>query len=227
VTARQVSAPNALGRRTGGEFDLRSGLVAGGAHRQPAPPAGSTRGGQPRHRDGNRARRGPSGGLSWYLRRPPRSSRERRRGRAPASHRGQTRRTASAFRPDSGRTSAQSTCGWRRSHERDRTGPHRVWLVSGSRLGPHRPAVARRPGRSSRSTRRPRIPSVPASRPVPPHTCTIPCRPQPRSSTARRNSFVRGCSGSLNSRAGGASSMTRPPSNIITRCEKSRANPIS
>src|SRR5690606_2815861 len=41
------------------------------------------------------------------------------------------------------------------------------------------------------------------------------------------NSCVRGWSGSVNSFSGGASSMTCPLSNIITRCEKSRAKPIS
>jgi hypothetical protein len=61
-----------------------------------------------------------------------RSSRRREcRGRVAASQRGQTRRTASACRPDSGWMSVQSTCGWRPSCERCSGRPHRVWLVPG------------------------------------------------------------------------------------------------
>jgi hypothetical protein len=46
--------------------------------------------------------------------------------------RGHTRRTASACRPDSGRMSSQSTCGYRSSRDRLSASPQRVWLVPGA-----------------------------------------------------------------------------------------------
>ena len=55
-----------------------------------------------------------------------------RRGRAPAMQRGHTRCTASACRPDSGRMSAQSTCGYRPSRDRLSASPQRDWFVPGA-----------------------------------------------------------------------------------------------
>ena len=46
--------------------------------------------------------------------------------------RGHTRRTASACRPDSGRMSSQSTCGYRPSRDRLSASPQRDWFVPGA-----------------------------------------------------------------------------------------------